>query len=84
MNRKTTHCNHQFFKIGKLLVRLIKKKEKAQITNIRNERGHNQSSCIQDIKRIGNKQQHANSFDNLDEMSNTLCDRLAKLTKEEI
>lgn len=71
MNRKSTHCNYQFFKIDKLLARLIKKKKKHQVTILGLREDITRAPVYETLKGQWNKQQHANSFDNLDEM-NTL------------
>lgn len=71
-------------KIDKPLVRLIKKKsEKAQITNISNEKGDMTTDYIQQrIKTI--RELYANKFENADKMDQFLENyNLPKLTQEE-
>lgn len=65
---------------------MTKKKERTQITKIRNERG-NITTDLKEIKRVVRghyKQQDANKLDNLEEMDKFLeTHKLSKLTQEE-
>lgn len=74
-----------FEKINKMetpLSRLIKKKEKRHITDIRNER-QNIITEIKGVTREYDKQLHTHKFDNLDEMDEFLEKyKLLKLTEE--
>ena len=74
-------------KIGKTLVRLIKKKrERTQINTIRNEKGELTTDTAE-IQRIMRdyKQFYANKMDNLEEMDKFLeMHNLPRLNQEEI
>lgn len=71
-------------KINKPLDRLIRKtRKKAQIINIRNERGN--ISEVKNVIRKYHKSLHANKLDNLGEMDSFLQrHKLPRLSQEEI
>lgn len=64
----------QISKINRLPVRLIRKREKPQFTNIRNIRGALTIFHI-DIKRERKYYEWANKFDNVDQIDKSLKDR---------
>ena len=74
-------------KIGKPLVRFIKKKRKTEINRIRNEKGEVTSDTaeIQRIMRDYYKQLHGNKTDNMEQMDKCLeKHNLPRLNQEEI
>ena len=87
---KINEAKSQFFekinKIDKPLTRLIKKKRKrAQINKIRNEKGETDITEIQRIIRDYYAKLHANEMDNLEEMDKFLERyNLSRLNQEEI
>ena len=88
INKTKSWFFEKISKIGKPLARLIKKKrERAQINKIRNEKGEVtvDTAEIQNIIRDYYKQLYANKMDNLEEMDK-LLERynLPRLNQEEI
>lgn len=74
-------------KIDKPLIRLTKKKERIQITNIRNEAGDNTKNPADTKKTIREcyKQLYTHTFDNLDKMDHFLeKNKLPQFTQYEI
>ena len=74
INKTKSWLFEKISKIDKALARLIKKKEKNQISKIRNEKGGvtADNAEIQRIMRDYCEQQYGNKMDNLEEMDRFL------------
>ena len=88
MNKTKSWFFEKINKIDKLLARLIKKKrEKNQVSKIRNEKGEvtTDNAEIQRIIKDYNEQLHGNKLNNLEEMDRFLEKfNLPRLNQEEI